>query len=78
MKAFKAISMNTGGGPEVVAAGIAEALFTTATGLAVAIPAIIFYNIFITRLRRFAEEIDLAAFEVVDWMDAQERGDGAA
>lgn len=77
MKAFKAISANTGGGPEVVAAGIAEALFTTATGLAVAIPAVIAYNIFITRLRRFAEEIDLAAHETVEWLDAEQNGGGA-
>jgi biopolymer transport protein ExbB/TolQ len=34
----------------VVAAGIAEALFTTAAGLLVAVPAVMLYNHFIRRI----------------------------
>ena len=77
IKAFKAISTNSTGGPEVVAGGISEALFTTAAGLFVAIPAVLGYNFYITRLRRFAEEIDLAAHDVVEHLVANDLENGA-
>jgi biopolymer transport protein TolQ len=73
VKAFQTISTNVGGGPELVAGGIAEALVTTATGLLVAIPAIVAYNYFVTRLRRMAEEMDLAVFDVVDFLATEAR-----
>ena len=66
IKAFQHIAMSQGGGPEVVSAGIAEALITTAFGLFVAIPAVIGYNHFIHRLKNFSEEVDLAVFEVIE------------
>jgi biopolymer transport protein ExbB/TolQ len=73
IKAFKAISTSAGAaGPEVVSGGISEALLTTAAGLAVAIPAVLAYNFYITRLRRLAEEIDLAAFEAIEWLAEHE------
>lgn len=75
VKAFRDISLSSGGGPEVVSGGIAEALITTATGLLVAIPAIIGYNYFVTRLRRMAEEIDLAAYEVIDYLATEKSED---
>jgi biopolymer transport protein ExbB len=68
IKAFGSIAANVGGGPEVVAGGIAEALVTTAGGLVVAIPAIVAYNHFQTKVRELTEEIDLAAHEVLDAM----------
>ena len=37
-------------GPSVVAAGVAEALFTTAAGLLVAVPAVMLYNHFIRQM----------------------------
>jgi biopolymer transport protein ExbB/TolQ len=71
IRAFHDISTHVGGGPEIVAAGISEALISTAAGLVVAIPAIIFYNYFLTRIRRFAEEIDLVAFETIERVNLQ-------
>ncbi len=56
--AFHAISKSTGAGPTVVAAGISEALITTAAGLFVAIPAVIAYNFFLKRVRRLGIELD--------------------
>ncbi|MCK5599989.1 MotA/TolQ/ExbB proton channel family protein [bacterium] len=44
IRAFMVIA-NTMGNPEALAGGISEALFTTAAGLTVAIPVIIFYSI---------------------------------
>ena len=66
IKAFQHIAASQGGGPEVVSAGIAEALITTAFGLFVAIPAVIGYNHFIHRLKNVAEEIDLAVYQVIE------------
>lgn len=64
--AFKAIAENAGGGPAVVANGIAEALITTALGLFVAIPAVVFYNAFSRRIERITEDMELCAEEVLD------------
>jgi biopolymer transport protein ExbB/TolQ len=36
-------------GPSVVAAGVAEALFTTAAGLVIAVPSVMLYNHFVRR-----------------------------
>jgi biopolymer transport protein ExbB len=46
IKAFQHISRGGMGKPEVLAADIGEALVTTATGLIVAIPAMLFYFYF--------------------------------
>ncbi len=45
LKSFADLAMTTNSGPQVVMAGISEALILTAAGLAVAIPAVIFFNI---------------------------------
>ena len=74
MKAFREIGLNAGGGPGVVAAGISEALITTAVGLLVAIPAIVAYNGFTTDIRRLAEEVDLCTVEMLDEVMGQEEG----
>jgi biopolymer transport protein TolQ len=47
-----------------VAPGIAEALVTTAAGLATAIPAVIFYNQFLQNIRELAQRLDNFALEV--------------
>jgi biopolymer transport protein TolQ len=48
----------------VVAPGIAEALITTAAGLFVAIPAVIFYNQFVQNIRELGQRLDTFAMEV--------------
>jgi len=47
-----------------VAPGIAEALVTTAAGLAAAIPAVIFYNQFLQNIRELGQRLDNFAMEV--------------
>src|SRR5580765_4926023 len=47
-----------------VAPGISEALFTTAAGLAAAIPAVIFYNQFLQQIRDLGQRLDTFALEV--------------
>jgi biopolymer transport protein ExbB len=50
MRAFHDMASTGSAGPSVVAAGVAEALFTTAASLAVAVPAVMLYNHFIRRI----------------------------
>jgi biopolymer transport protein ExbB len=50
MRAFHDMARTGSAGPSVVAAGVAEALFTTAAGLLVAVPAVIVYNHFLRRM----------------------------
>lgn len=64
--AFRAIAENAGGGPGVVANGIAEALITTALGLFVAIPAVVAYNAYGRKVERISEDMELCAQEILD------------
>ena len=57
-----------------VAPGISEALITTAAGLAAAIPAVIFYNIFSNQIREFGSRMDDFTLEM---LNAVERGSAA-
>lgn len=52
LKAFADLSLSTTGGPQVVMAGISEALIATAVGLLVAIPAVLFYNLCKVRVKK--------------------------
>ena len=72
IKAFRDIALNVGAGPEVVSAGIAEALITTAVGLLVAIPAVVGYNYCVNKVHRLTDEIDFAAYEVIDKLSDRE------
>ena len=59
------------GRPELLAKGISEALLTTAAGLTVAIPALIFYLFFVSRVDRLIIEIDALGQEVVQEIAAE-------
>jgi len=50
MRAFHDMARTGSAGPSVVAAGVAEALFTTAAGLLVAVPAVMLYNHFTRKI----------------------------
>ncbi len=58
MNAFRAIGQSGTASIAAYAPGIAEALVATAAGLAAAIPAVIFYNHFLGRLRGMDARID--------------------
>lgn len=62
--AFSDISTQGMGGPSVIAAGISEALVSTATGLLVAIPALMFYNYFTKAIANMALELESSAFQI--------------
>lgn len=57
MKSFIGIKNSGSAGLNVVAPGIAEALIATAVGLAAAIPAVIAYNYFQTKIRNIDSEM---------------------
>jgi biopolymer transport protein ExbB len=50
MRAFHDMARTGSAGPSVVAAGVAEALFTTGAGLLVAVPAVILFNHFVRKV----------------------------
>jgi biopolymer transport protein TolQ len=58
MAAFHGIGKQGSASLAVVAPGISEALIATAAGLAAAIPAVIAYNYFVTRVKDWATEMD--------------------
>jgi biopolymer transport protein ExbB len=70
IRAFNAIAMADAMGPEVVATGISQALLTTAAGLTVAIPALIAYMFFVSRVDRLIMDIDAAGQELVGYISA--------
>jgi biopolymer transport protein ExbB len=46
------------GDPQILSAGISEAMITTATGLGIGIPALIFYNLLSARAEHLVIEIE--------------------
>jgi len=60
------------GRPELLAAGISQALLTTAGGLSVAIPAYIAYLFFASRVDRLIIDIDALAQQLVNVISAEE------
>ena len=58
MNAFLGIVNSGSSNISAVAPGVAEALITTVAGLAVAIPAVIFYNFFVARLTLILGELE--------------------
>lgn len=71
IKAFRDLALAGGGGPSVVAAGIAEALVSTAGGLLVAIPAVVIYNYFMRRLKGISVEMEVASTRLLVMLGAK-------
>ena len=65
IKAFADLSRNQAGGAAAVMSGISEALVATAVGLMVAIPAVIAFNFFQSRVRRAMGRVDAMAHLVL-------------
>lgn len=66
MRAFHDLSVFTNAGPSVVSAGIAEALVTTAAGLLVAVPAVIFYNYFVRKIKRITKVTNILIQDILE------------
>lgn len=63
IKSFNLLGASSVVDPQAVSAGVAEALITTAAGLAIAMPSLIFYNAFSTRSEKAAFELERYAQE---------------
>ena len=65
MGSFQEIGRQGSANIAVVAPGVAEALINTATGLFVAIPAAVAYNLFISKIRKMHVQLEVFSSEVV-------------
>lgn len=66
IKVFTQIQLAGVGDPGVLAGGISEALITTAAGLTVAIPALIFHRFFIRRVDEMVVNMEQEAMKLVE------------
>jgi len=66
MNSFQNIADSGNTSLAIVAPGIAEALFATAMGLFVAIPAVIFYNILNKKIDHFSIQIDSFSISILN------------
>jgi len=67
INAFQGMKNAESAGIAAVAGGISEALFTTALGLAVAVPAVWLFNYFTGKVDGFIVEMDNSASELIDY-----------
>ncbi len=72
IRAFNDIaSSDAMGRMEMLSKGISEALFTTAMGLLVAIPAVVLHLYFVSRVDRLVIQIDTASQDVVETISSE-------
>jgi biopolymer transport protein TolQ len=67
--AFQGLSAATASSIQAVAPGIAEALIATAAGLAAAVPAAIFYNYFVNRIKALTATMDRFSLELLNFVE---------
>jgi biopolymer transport protein ExbB len=73
IRSFDALAEAGLSNPGLVAAGISEALITTATGLVIAIPVQLVYNFFISRINKFVRDIETATNMLLETFGEMER-----
>lgn len=71
IKVFSAITIAGVGNPTVLAGGISEALITTATGLSVAIPSLMFHRYFESRVQRLVIKMEEESLKMVEIMQGE-------
>jgi len=71
IKSFDNLSSATGAVQSQVGAGVSEALITTAGGLAIGIPALIFYSIFRGKVQKMISELEAAMTHLMALLAAQ-------
>ncbi len=68
IKVFTALMLEGAGNANVLAGGISQALITTAAGLSVAIPAIMFHRFFLRRVDELVVTMEQEAVKLVEMM----------
>jgi biopolymer transport protein ExbB len=66
IRAFQDIALKGNSTPAVVAAGVSEALITTAAGLFVAVVSVVFFNYFKARIKSYNQEMIVAANQLAE------------
>jgi biopolymer transport protein TolQ len=67
--AFQGLSVASASSIQAVAPGIAEALIATAAGIAAAVPAAIFYNYFLNRIKEMTAQLDRFSLEMLNLVE---------
>lgn len=75
IKVFAVITTEGVGNPETLANGISEALITTATGLFVAIPSVIFYRYFRGKINILVVDMEQKAMKLVEILHSDHKVD---
>lgn len=68
---FSQLMQHGAGDPTVLAGGISVALITTATGLAVAIPSLIFHRFFLRRVDDYIISMEMEALRLIEMMHGE-------
>ncbi len=71
INAFQGMKGAASAGIGAVAGGISEALFTTALGILVAVPAVWLFNYFTSKVQGFVVEMENSASELIDYFIKQ-------
>ena len=75
IKVFAEIMIKGTGDAQILAGGISEALITTATGLAVAIPALIMHRYYIRRIDGIVVQLEQQSLKLVDALHSNRQVD---
>jgi biopolymer transport protein ExbB len=75
IKVFAAITEFGVGDPTILAGGISEALLTTAAGLSIGIPSLMFYRYFRGRVTELAVTMEQEALRLIELVHGQRRVD---
>ncbi len=78
IQVFSAINVHGVGDPTQMAGGIAKALFTTAAGLSVAIPSLMFYRHFRGRVDALVVMMEQEAIKLVETLHGERAGEMGA
>ena len=74
INSFDALAKSGLSNPGLVAAGISEALITTASGLIIAIPMQLAYNYFTTRINKFVRDVETSTNLLLETYGEMDRG----
>jgi len=65
VESFNSLASSGAAGPNVVASGVATALWATAAGLVVAIPAVVAYNVFRGKAKKVMVDMEVVSREIL-------------
>ena len=74
INSFEALAEAGLSNPGLVASGISEALITTASGLAIAIPEQLAYNFFMNKINKFVRDVETSTNMLLEAFGEMERG----